>query len=228
MYDLIDGKDVLIVGHADADGHLATEQSRRNILDSGARSCRAFVDRKVTAGYRMWRNYLPDIPINGADTVLFVDLMLHPSDPGDSVRALASLAVDCPDKTFIVIDHHPMLGLPALPDNAGIWFSPAVYTCCFGEPDWMMVVAAICDADEGPVAPMVNATMRHLALGVQRAAADSMLSGDSLLRLLENDRWDIIEAIADEPPEFHRRARGRRVANQLPSKALRLAHAAIN
>ena len=32
MKNLVNGRSVLIIGHSDADGHLASEQSRRNAL----------------------------------------------------------------------------------------------------------------------------------------------------------------------------------------------------
>ena len=218
---------VLIVGHADADGHLATEQSRRNASRSGASRCDVFVDVKRTANYRIWRNHLSEIPICSADTVVFVDLMFHPDDVVGSVNVLAELASENPEKQFIVIDHHPYSGLPALSVNLSIWFTSAVYTCCFGPPSALMVVAAICDRDEEPVVAMIDETMRRRALGMERAAADHTLAGNNLLRLLENDRWDLIEQLAEEPKDVHQRARGRRHSRQPLSPGLERAREAV-
>lgn len=225
--NLIKNRGVLIVGHADADGHLAAEQSRRNSLNMGARQCEVFVDPKLTAGHRMWRNHLSDIPSDSADVVIFVDIMFRPDDPLDSVAALVELSHESPEKLFIVIDHHPILGLLELPPNLGIWFTPAVYTCCFGAPSWLMVVAAICDHDEQPVASMIDSTMRSRALGIRRAVADTDLAGEKLLRLLASDRWDLLEALAEEPLDVHKRVRGRRLRQQPRSIGLEQARAAV-
>jgi len=226
MKELAKDRRMLIVGHADADGHLAAEQSRRNALRSGARACQVFIDAKRTAGHRIWRNHLPEIPIQGADTVVFVDLMFHPGKVAEDVSALADLARENPEKTFMAIDHHPVPGLPALPANLSICFTPAVYTCCFGAPSDLMVVAAICDRDEEPILAMIDETMRRRALGVKRASADRDLAGEKLLRLLATDRWDLIEQLAEEPRDMHRWVRGRRHALQPLSPALEQARTA--
>ncbi len=223
----VKNRHVLVVGHADADGHLAAELSRRNALKMGARRCEVFIDRRLTAGYRMWRDRLWDIPVDGTDTVIFVDIMFDPEVPRDSAGALIELARKNPEKTFIVIDHHPVLGLPALPQNLGIWFTPAVYTCCFGPPSWIMVVASICDHDEVPITSLIDDKMRLRALGVERAVADSELSGKKLLRLLEENRWDLIELLAKESSSFHTRVRGRRISKQPMSMGLAQARAAV-
>lgn len=219
---------VLIVGHADADGHLAAEQSRRNASRGGASRCDVFVDVKRTASYRIWRNHLWEIPIRSADTVVFVDLMFHPDDVVGSVNMLTELASENPKKQFVVIDHHPYSGLPALPVNLGIWFTSAVYTCCFGSPSDLMVVASICDRDEEPVVAMIDETMRRRALGMERAAADRNLAGTKLLGLLKNDRWDLIEQLAVEPKDIHQRARGRRHSRQPLSPGLERARGAAD
>lgn len=225
---LTKNRHVLIVGHADADGHLAAEQSRRNSLRSGASRCEVFVDVKRTANYRIWRNHLSEIPICSADTVVFVDLMFHPDDVVGSVNVLTELASENPEKQFIVIDHHPYSGLPALSVNLSIWFTSAVYTCCFGPPSALMVVAAICDRDEEPVVAMIDETMRRRALGMERAAADRTLAGNNLLRLLASDRWDLIEELAKEPKDVHQRVRGRRHSQQPLSPGLERAREAVN
>jgi len=211
---------VLIVGHADADGHLAAEQSRRNGLAAGAKTCDVFIHPTYTAGHRMWQTHLDKIPLDGSDVVIFVDLMFRRDDIAGSVGALIDLVRSLPESTFMVIDHHPVGGLPALPENLSILLTPAVYTCCFGPPSHLMVVASICDNDEAPVAAMIDQTARQRALGMTRAAADRNLVGAPLLRLLSGERWDLIERMAEEPAEIHRQVRGRRTAKQPASSAL--------
>lgn len=220
MRDLVRRRNVLVVGHADADGHLAAEQSRRNALAMGALHCDIFIDPRKTAGHRMWLKHLAEVPIAAAEVVVFVDIMFSPNELSLSLGALIDVAQKNPEKTFVVIDHHPLLGLPALPKNLGVWFTSAVYTCCFGRPSSLMVIAAICDHDEEPVAPMIDDTIRRRALGVVRAVADRDLAGKKLLRLLSEDRWDLIETLAKEPRDIHRRVRGRRIARQPESTGL--------
>ncbi len=50
MPQLVENKRVLIIGHADGDGHLAAEQSRRNAIEAGTISCTLQVDSQITPG----------------------------------------------------------------------------------------------------------------------------------------------------------------------------------
>ena len=90
-----------------------------------------------------------------------------------------------------------------------------------------MITASICDRDEAPVANFITRRHRLWARGVARAAADrENLAGEKLLRLLSDDRWDLLEQIADETPEHHRTVRGRRVRGLNVSDALATARMA--
>ena len=73
---------------------------------------------------------------------------------------------------------------------------------------------------------MIDDTMRLRALAMARAVADPELAGGKLLRLLAGDRWDLIEPLAAESPNIHRRVRGRRVREQPLSMGLVQARAA--
>ena len=75
---------------------------------------------------------------------------------------------------------------------------------------------------------MIDDTMRRRALGMVRASADRDLAGDKLLSLLAHDRWDLIEILADEPAEIHRRVRGRRHSRQPSSPGLTRAHEQVD
>lgn len=214
MPGTVQGRDVLLIGHADGDGYLATEVSRRNALGAGARHCEVLIDPKVTGGYRIWDRYLDRIDLGAADMVIFVDLMLSYRDPRDSFDRLAALARREPARHFVLIDHHPVEGLPTPPDNLELRFTNRVYDCCWGDPDNeadMMLVASICDRDEAPVRDRITEVHRRRAVGLSRAAADrSMLAGEPLRRLVETGAWELIEGIADEDRAMHRTVRGLR------------------
>ena len=92
MRQLVKNKRVLIIGHADGDGHLAAEQSRRNAIDAGAHSCTLLVDPQITPGYRFWDRHLPELDISAYGLVLFVDLMLNPKRVGVIFASLVARA----------------------------------------------------------------------------------------------------------------------------------------
>ena len=225
MKQFVNKQRVLVVGHSDADGHLAAEQSRRNILQLGALLCDTFVDKTFTSGQRIWQKYLSHVPIEKYDRVVFVDLMFHPEQVRESVGEIVNLAEKHSEKQIMVIDHHPTSGLPSLPDNLSICFTSIVYACCYGAPSDLMVIASLCENEEEPVLPMVDDGIRRRALGMTRAAADPNIAGSALLKLLSKDRWDIIERLADEPKDIHKRVRGRRHSQQPESPGLLQARA---
>ena len=69
----------------------------------------------------------------------------------------------------------------------------------------------LCDGDKSAVGGLASSKLKKRAIGVRRAAADCHgLAGSGLLTLLRNRRWEVFEALAEEPPEFHMSARGRR------------------
>lgn len=229
MRSLVEDHNVLVIAHADGDGHIAGEQSRRNCINWGASKCEVYVDPKTTSGYRFWEKYLANFQIGDAQVVIFVDLMLRPQTPNISLFALTEFCEVNSDCLFIMIDHHPIGGLPAVPANLQIWFTSTVYTCCFGPPSELMLVASICDKDAEPVNGLLK-TVHHLrALGVSRAAADrSGLAGSGLLQLLAHDKWDLLESLGEEDPMLHRTAWGNRLTRLPVSDALIAARSTAN
>ncbi len=224
MWPEVADRNVLVVGHADADGHLAAEQSRTNLIRAGAAFCATIVDPKVTRNYRFWERNLPCLEFGCAEIVIFVDIMLNPSGPERSLTALADRANDERDRTFFLIDHHEMGTLPTLPENLQVHFSPTVFGCCYGRPSELMLIASICDRDEEPVRHKLSKKHRQLALGVTRAAADTnRLAGANLLALLQDRQWNLFESLANDTPEDHRRVRGVRPASYPASDALKKA-----
>lgn len=215
------GRRVLIFGHADGDGHLSAVRSKQNVLSDGAASCDLVVEPSLTQSYRFWERGFQDADLGAADLVIGVDIMLNFRNPVRSIDAIAARAVQEPGRQFVLIDHHPVENLPSLPENVALYFTPTVFGCCYGPPDELMIIAAICDRDERPVEDLILPIHRHRALGISRAAVDfGGVSGPGLLGLIESKRWDVVEALADEPREAHRTVRGRRPKSVETSPAL--------
>ncbi len=77
----VKGRRVLVIGHADGDGHLAVEQSRRNLHAEGALTIEVLVEPPITSGWRFWETALGSVDFGEAELVLFVDLMFNPREP---------------------------------------------------------------------------------------------------------------------------------------------------
>ena len=69
---------VLVVGHADADGHLITEQVRRNLNLIPGFEVTAVVDPERTKDHRAWNKLNSLREVEDADIVFFVDMMFAP------------------------------------------------------------------------------------------------------------------------------------------------------
>lgn len=215
------GRRVLIFGHADGGGHLAAEQSRKNLEKDGALNCEVIVDPRLTRGYRFWERTLPHFDLGEHELILIVDLMLNPKEPKRSFDALADRATRERDRFFVVINHRLSKKVPRPPSNVFFTFTPTAFLCCYGLPSDLMVMAAICEGDDDSVKHLITPVLRKRAFGVSRAAADiAGLAGEQLMVLIQAGRWDLIESLADDPPEAHRRVRGVRVADVPPSLAL--------
>ena len=195
----------IVFGHADADGHLAAEQTRDYLVDRGI-TVTTLVSSK-THNYRFW-DKLPEFDLSDYELVVFVDIAFRFRDPSESLARLLNVSDRQALKQFIVIDHHPLV-LPQNPRRNVLLLEVSdPYECCLGVPDSdLMQVAALCDGSPTTVAP--TPLLRRRALGVKRAAADvGGVAGDGLLELIRERRWDFFEALADENHEMHRSARG--------------------
>ena len=207
----------IVFGHADADGHLAAEQTRDYLIDRGI-TVTTLVSSK-THNYRFW-DKLPDFDLSDYELVVFVDIAFRFRDPSESLARLLNVSDRQAHKQFIVIDHHPLV-LPQNPRRNVLLLEVSdPYECCLGVPDSdLMQVAALCDGSPTAVAPTPLLSRR--ALGVKRAAADvGGVAGDGLLELIRERRWDFFEALADEDQEMHRSARGIRRHSSQPSPLL--------
>ena len=195
----------ILFGHADADGHLAAEQSRDWLVKRGVTV--ETVVSSETRNYRFWEK-LPKFDLSSYGMVVVVDIAFKFQDPNDSLARLLAVSDQHTHREFVVIDHHP-LALPQEPrQNLQLIEVKDPYDCCLGEPDpELMQVAALCDG--APTAVHPTPLLRIRALGVKRAAADVRgVAGDRLLKLIRERRWDFFEALSEEDREMHRSSRG--------------------
>ncbi|KAB2910495.1 MAG: hypothetical protein F9K40_02520 [Kofleriaceae bacterium] len=207
-------KRVLVVSHADADGHVIAEQVRRNLAMVSTFDVTTVVDPKRTKDHRTWTK-LDAIPeIESAEIVFFVDLMFAPSSFAVEAEALVEFVRARPMKTFFVLDHHPLpLRRLYRAPNLRPVYRPDVLDCTFGTASHMMVLAALLETQPTRAIAMKEPTDEFVAKGIKRAAAPGgPLAGEKLLALLRYDRWSELEALGRDDPRFHRLPRGLRPA----------------
>ncbi len=210
----------IVFGHADADGHLATEQTRDWLAHKGVDV--TTVVSSETRNFRFWGK-LSKFDLSVFEMVVFVDIAFNFRDPRDSLARLLEISDPQPEKHFIVIAHHS-LAHPRRPrQNVQLLEVADPYECCLGVPTpELMQVAALCDGAPTSISP--TPLLKKRALGVKRAAADvSGVAGAGLLELIKERRWDFFEALADEDREMHRSARGIRRRSGQPSPLLEYA-----
>ena len=209
----------IVFGHADADGHVAAEQTRTNLLADGV-NVAAVVVSAETRNYRFWDCTFVDLDFSSYDMVVAVDIAFSFREPMSSLDALLKVVDDHPSTEFVVVDHHPLAQPRHRRENLSLIEVQDPHDCCFGQPsEELMAIAALCDG--GPTSVKASPETKRRALGVRRAAADvGGLAGLTLLKLLAGRRWDFFEALADESPELHRAVRGRRRSGNEPSPLL--------
>ena len=219
--DLKDMSPAIIFGHADADGHLAAEQTRTNMTREGI-EVRELIVGPETKNYKFWESTFATVDLREFRLAVVVDIAFSFRDTDQSVRCLLR-TVECHAEThFLVIDHHPLNHSDNIPNNLSLIQVDSAYDCCVGTPsDELMVVAAICDGDAKVVKPRTLPEHVKRATGIRRAAADiGGIAGSTLLSLIRDRNWDFFEALATEPAECHRNVRGRRVASGQKSPLL--------
>ena len=210
----------VIFGHADADGHLAAEQTRRNLTKAGVKIARVVVSNE-TSNYRFWTDSFTRTDFSDIGLVVAVDLAFSFKNPASSWRAILATARRYPQTDFIVIDHHPLPSLSSCPVNVVLRSVNRVYDCCLGQPSQeLMAIASICDGGVVVSLPRLRTTHLKRAVGLKRAVADGRFTGERILSLLRRRQWQFFEALADEPAESHRTVRGRRTARSLTSPLL--------
>jgi len=214
---------VLVVGHADADGHLIAEQVRRNLALIDNFDVGVVVDPRRTKDHKAWTRLDEITEIEGADLVFFVDLMFAPMSFDEEAKGLVSFANRHSDKLFFLLDHHPLpLRYLAAADNLRVMYRPDVFECAIGPRSGMMVVAALCEGQGPKVADIKEPIHDVLALAMRRAAAiGGELPGEKLLTLLQFNCWSALARLGEDERKHHYLPRGRRPLNQRRSKALR-------
>lgn len=213
---------VLVVGHADADGHLIAEQVRRNLALLDSFEVNVVVDPNRTRDHNAWLHLDAVTEIALADYVFFVDLMFGPSTYPQEAESLRRFVQGYPEKRFFLIDHHP-LPLHRLEgaSNLHVIYRSDVCECAIGPRSGMMVVAALCEHQSAEVASIKRPEHDTLALGIRRAAArGGPLPGSKLLALLKANQWDELFRLGTDDRQYHRLPRGLRAGGQPMSRAL--------
>lgn len=198
-------RSAIVFGHADADGHLASEYTREHLSERGLAA--QVVVSSQTRGYRFWKT-LSHHALEEYDLIVCIDIAFRFRNPKESLMHLLAASDRYPEKHFIVVDHHPLVRPRKRRENVTMIEVSDPYECCLGAPDAeIMPVAALCDGSQTAIVP--TTVLRRRALGVKRAAADvGGMAGHRLLELIRERRWDFFEALADEDAEMHRSVRG--------------------
>lgn len=203
---------VLVVSHADADGHVIAEQVRRNLAVVPTFAVSTVIDPKRTSGHRMWTalDALPEI--DAAEIVFFVDLMFAPASYGAEAEALVSFALARPEANFFILDHHPLpFRLLEQAPNLHPIYQRDVVDCTFGNPSWLMCIAALLEKQPTRADQYTTDVHAKLAEGIRRAAAPGgPLTGEKLLALLRFECWAELIALGLDDKTNHRLPRGRR------------------
>lgn len=214
-------KKVVVVGHADADGHVIAEQTRINLSLIPTFNVTTFVDEQKTRGHQSWKNVGELEELNDKDIVVFVDMMFSPLTFAEEAEALVRWANDRPETKVFVIDHHP-LPLSRLDDASNIRcvYRPNVFECSIGPKSGLMVVAALDENQEKRISSIVEPHHKLFAYGMKRAAAPGGgLAGAKLMSLLSNKVWAPIYNLGEDDKVHHRLVRGRRSKDAILSAA---------
>ncbi len=213
---------VLIVGHADADGHVIAEQVRRNLELIPNFDVTTVVDPERTKDHKAWLRLDAFNEIDRSDLVLFVDLMFSPISFGAEADALVTFAKERPEKQFIVLDHHPLpLRRLSLTPNIRAVYRQDVLDCTVGPSSSMMMIAALYEKQPTRARKEISTIYKDLERGVRRAAAlGGSLPGKKLSALLRHSCWKELAMLGREDTSKHRLPRGRRPTGDPTSKLL--------
>tara|TARA_R110001606_G_scaffold381646_1_gene542954 strand:- start:568 stop:1596 length:1029 start_codon:yes stop_codon:yes gene_type:complete len=205
-------KKVVVIGHADADGHVIAQQTRLNLELVPSFDVHVVVDENRTRGHQSWKTVDQLIEADDADIVVFVDMMFSPTTFAEEADSLVEWAHQRSQTKVFIIDHHPLpISRLNTASNVRCLYRPNVFECTIGPKSGLMVLAALDENQEKLVASAVEPHHKKIALGLKRAAAPGgHLAGPLLMALVENKRWDLIYLLGEDAKEFHRLVRGRR------------------
>ncbi|HEY1692276.1 MAG TPA: hypothetical protein VGG39_08940 [Polyangiaceae bacterium] len=216
-------RQVLVVGHADADGHIIAEQVRRNLETITSFEVTAVVDPKRTPDHKAWLHLDAITEVEKAEIVLFVDLMFGTHSFAAEADALVSFARQRKEKRFFVIDHHPLplRRLGEAPNLRAVYHED-VMDCTVGTPSQMMIIAALCELPQATRAQGLRRPIdEDIRKGMKRASArNGTLSGARLLALLHFNQWRKLAELGREDNAKHPLARGLRPKNEKPAGLL--------
>lgn len=216
-------RNVLVVSHADADGHVIAEQVRRNLALVPTFHVSTIVDPERTKDHKTWTKLDAFPEIETAELVFFVDLMFAPASFTAEAEALVEFVSKRPAKRFFVLDHHPVpFRLLERAPNLRALYQRDVVDCTFGIPSWMMCIAALLEKQHTRIGSLTTDTHKQLAEGIRRAAAPGgPLPGEKLLNLLRFECWDELVGLGLDDATNHRLPRGRRPRKWKASEPLR-------
>lgn len=211
----------LVVGHSDADGHVIAEQTRRNLSHISNNQVDLFVDAQLTSGHRAWKTVDQINQVSDADVIVFVDMMFSPIGFAEESSALVQLAKRNSEKTFIVIDHHPLpTSRLSEADNIRCVYRPHVVECTIGPRSDLMVLAAMDEKQDHLVEHRIKDYYPVLVQGLKRAAArGGPLQGKLLGLLIRHDMWDTLFELGADDKAYHRIVRGNRPKSDALSEA---------
>ena len=213
----------IIVSHADADGHIIAEQTRRNLASIRSFDVTVVVDPERTKNHKAWLSLDAIHEIEACELVFFVDLMFASASFGAEADALVRFAKSRPEKRFFVLDHHPLplRRLSAAP-NVRALYRDDVFDCTFGPSSDMMIIAALCEMPQRTCAEeRKKAIDDDIVRGMRRAAAiGGTLPGTKLLALLRHGFWGEIAKLGRESADKHLLPRGLRSSRSKRSPGL--------
>lgn len=214
---------VVVISHADADGHLIGEQVRRNLALVNSFSVEVVIDPDITKDHNVWHRLNDIEAIVHSEIVFFVDLMFSPNTFAEEASALVQFTKNNPEKKFFVMDHHPLpLRRLQSASNLRTAYRPDVFDCSVGPRSGMMVVAAICEKQSSNVSNIKRPEHDILAKGMRRASAHGgPLQGWKLLTLMRANRWKEIEALGRDSASLYKMPRGRWSRKQPMSATLK-------
>ena len=212
--------ELIIFGHADADGHVIAEQTRRNLSRLKCFDVSCVVDPYYTEGHRAWNRLVEYELEPSPDIIVFVDMMFSPASFSKEANGLLQFAEKHSSSRIIIIDHHPLpLSKLAFAENVIPIYRPIVADCTIGPRENLMVLAALDENQADTVSDRILGFYRDIVIGLRRAAAPSgALQGELLMSLLQHDYWPLLLALGRDDKTFHRLVRGRRPKNDPTSE----------
>lgn len=214
---------VLIVAHADADGHVIAEQARRNLSRVSSFEVTTVVDPERTKNHKAWTRLDELTEVADKDIICFLDMMFAPNTFVEEASALVAFAKARSNVSIFVLDHHPLpLGRLAEAENIHAVYREDVLDCTIGPRTRMMIAAALNETQPTRASNFKDSLDDDIATGLHRAAAlGGPLPGEKLCALLRANCWGGLAELGREDKSYHDLPRGRRRQGDDKSKTIR-------